>query len=164
MQKLPVHIWLIVFGLTLLVSVVATTFLFTLGLVLIEFLLYPLALGIVALLVGLTAVWLSNRLSHDNLQTPVAAVVRWCEGTAVLLALLLILANTMGWLPFPVIYVSSGSAIILALVATYAATQLRAAALVEQPTTRRIVAWLVIAFLAVPLVLFVASLFGWAGA
>jgi hypothetical protein len=164
MQKIPVHIWLIVLFVTLLVSVVATTFLFTLGLVLIEFLLYPLALGISALLTGLTAVWLTNRFSRDDFQTPVAAVVRWCEGTAVLLALLLILANALGWLPFPVIYVSSSSAIILALVATYAAAQLRQAAPVEQPATRHIVAWLVIAFLAVPLVLFVASLFGWAGA
>lgn len=164
MQKIPAHIWLIVLFVTLLVSVVATTFLFTLGLVLVEFLLYPLALGITALLAGLTAVWLTNRLSNDNLQTPVAAVVRWCAGTAVLLALLLILGNALGWLPFPVIYVSSSSAIILALVATYAATQLRTAAPVEQPTTRRIVAWLIIAFLAIPLIIFVASLFGWAGA
>lgn len=164
MQKLPVYIWLIVLGLTLLVSVVATTLLFTLGLVLIEFLLYPLALGISALLTALTAVWLTNRLSNDALQTPVQSVVRWCEGTAVFLALLLILGNAMGWLSFPVIYVSGSSAIILALVATYTAGQLRQAAPVEQTPKRRIIAWLVIAFLAIPLVLFVASLFGWAGA
>ncbi len=164
MQKIPVHIWLIVFGLTLLVSVAATTLLFTLGLVLIEFLLYPLALGIAALLAGLTAVWLSNRLSSDNLQTPVAAVVRWCEGTAVLLAFLLILANALGWLPFLPIFVSGGTAIILALVATFSAARLRQAAPAAQTPMRRIVTWLIIAFLAIPLVIFVASLFGWAGA
>ena len=148
MQKIPVHIWLIVFGLTLLVSVAATTLLFTLGLVLIEFLLYPLALGIAALLAGLTAVWLSNR----------------CEGTAVLLACLLILANALGWLPFLPIFVSGGTAIILALVATFSAARLRQAAPAAQTPMRRIVTWLIIAFLAIPLVIFVASLFGWAGA
>ena len=86
MQKIPIHIWLIVLFVTLLVGVVATTFLFTLGLVLIEFLLYPLALGTSALLTGLTAVWLTNRLSSDDFQTPVVAVVKRCEGTAVFLA------------------------------------------------------------------------------
>jgi hypothetical protein len=121
-------------------------------------------LGIAALLTGLTAVWLTNKLIHDSLQTPVAAVVRWCEGTAVLLSLLLILGNTMGWLPHPPILVSSGSAVVLALAATYSAGRLRTPVPVAPPATRRVVAWLVLAFLAVPLVLFVASLFGWAGA
>ncbi len=164
MQKTAIHIWLIILGLTLLVSVIAATMLFTLGLILIEFLLYPLALGITALLTGLTAVWLSNKLIHEGFQTPVAAVVRWCEGTAVFLALLLILGNALNWLSFPVIYVSGSSAIILALVATYSAAQLRQAVPAEQTPKRRIIAWLVIAFLAIPLVLFVASLIGWAGA
>ncbi|MBK8903976.1 MAG: hypothetical protein IPM53_22530 [Anaerolineaceae bacterium] len=164
MKNTPAFIRLLILFLTLLVSIVATTLLFTLGLILIEFLLYPLALGISALLTGLTAVWLTNRLSHDNLQTPVAAVVRWCEATAVLLTLLLILGQAADWLPSPPIFVSSGSAIVLALVATYSAGQLRRAAPVEQPSARRIAAWLVIAFLAIPLVLLVASLFGWAGA
>jgi len=164
MKKTLVYIWLLIFLLTLLVSVVSATLLFTLGLILIEFLLYPLALGITALLVGLTAVWLSNRLVKDNLQTPVEAVVVRCEGTAVLLSLILILGNAMGWLPNPPILVSSGSAVILSLVAVYFAAQLRGVVPAEQISGRRIVAWLLVAFLAVPLVLFVASLFGWAGA
>ena len=164
MKKTPILIWLLIWILTLLVSGFAATLLFALGLILIEFLLYPLALGISALLTGLTAVWLSNKLIHDGLQTPVAAVVRWCEGTAVLLALLLILGNALGWLPNPPIFVSSGAAFILTVVAAYAANHLRQAAPVEQPSTRRIAAWLIIAFLAIPLVIFVASLFGWAGA
>jgi len=70
----------------------------------------------------------------------------------------------MGWLSFPVIYTSSSSAIILTLAAAYSAGHLRQSCPVEQPSTRRIVACLVIAFLAIPLVLLVASLFGWAGA
>jgi small-conductance mechanosensitive channel len=164
MKKTPVYIWLLILFLTVLVSVIANTLLFTLGLILIEFLLYPLALGITALLTGLTAVWLSNKLIHDGLQTPVGTVVRWCEGTAVLLSLLLILGNVMGWLPHPPVLVSSGAALILALVATYLASQLRQTVPVDQPATRRIAAWLIIAFLAIPLVIFVASLFGWAGA
>ena len=162
MRKTPFYVWLLIFLLTLLVSVVSATLLFTLGLILIEFLLYPLALGIAALLTGLTAVWLTNRLSNDGLQTPVEGVVKWCEGTAVLLALLLILANALGWLPYPPIFISSGTAVILALVATFSAAQLRQAD--SMTPTRRIVTWLIIAFLTIPLVIFVASLFGWAGA
>ncbi len=164
MQKPPVHIWLLILGLTLIVNIISATLLFTFGLILIEFLLYPLALAITALLSGLTAVWLSNKLINDNFQTPVEAVIKRCIGTAVFLSLLLILANAMGWLVYPVIFVSSSSAAILALVAAYAASQLRETAPVEQPPMRRIAAWLVIAFLAIPLVIFVASLFGWAGA
>ena len=77
MKKTPVYFWLLVLFLTLLVSVFANTLLFSLGLILIEFLVYPLALGITALLTGLTAVWLSNKLIHDGLQSPVEAVVLW---------------------------------------------------------------------------------------
>jgi hypothetical protein len=164
MKKTPAYIWLLILFLTLLASVVVNTMLFSLGLILIEFLLYPLALGITALLTGLTAVWLSNRLLNDGLQTPVEPVVLRCEGTAVLLALLLILGNAIGWLPNPPIVVSSGTAVVLALVAAYSAGQLRQATPEAQTPVRRIVTWLVIAFLAVPLVLFVASLFGLAGA
>jgi hypothetical protein len=164
MKKPPIYLWLLILFLTLLVSVVSTTLLFTLGLVLIEFLLYPLALGISALLTGLTAVWLSNKLIHDELQSPVEVVVRWCEGTAVLLSLLLIMGNTNGWLPNPPILVSSGSAAILALVATYSAGSMRKAISADRTSVRRVVAWLICAFLTIPLVIFVASLFGWAGA
>lgn len=164
MKKTPVYIWLLILILTLLGSVVSATLLFTLGLILIEFLLYPLALGITALLAALTAVWLSNKLSHDGLQTPVEPVVRWCEGTAVLLAILLMVGNRMGWLPHPPIFVSSGTAVILTLVSTFSAMQLRQTPSAAQTPTRRIVTWLIIAFLAIPLVIFVASLFGWAGA
>ncbi|MBK7896521.1 MAG: hypothetical protein IPJ90_16925 [Anaerolineaceae bacterium] len=164
MKKTPVYIWLVVLFLTLLVSVFANTLLFTLGLILIEFLVYPLALGITALLTGLTAVWLSNKLIHDGLQSPVEVVVKWCEGTAVLLSLLLIMGNQSGWLPNPPILVSGSSATILALVATYSAGHLRKAISADRTPVRRIVAWLIYAFLTIPLVIFMASLLGLAGA
>jgi hypothetical protein len=164
MKKTPVYIWLFVLFLTLLVSVFANTLLFSLGLIVIEFLVYPLALGITALLTGLTAVWLSNKLIHDGLQSPVEVVVRWCEGTAVLLSLLLIIGNKSGWLPNPPILVSSGSATILALVATYSAGRLRKEISADRTSVRRIVAWLICAFLTIPLVIFMASLLGLAGA
>ena len=164
MKNTPVYTWLLILISTLFISLISTSLLFTLGLILIEFLLYPLALGIAALLVGLTAVSLSNKLINDGSQTPVEGVVKWCEATAVLLAILLIVGNALGWLIFPPIFVSSGTAVILALVATFSATQLRQTPSAAQPSTRRIVTWLVIAFLAIPLVIFVASLFGWAGA
>jgi len=155
--------WVLVLVLTLLVSLVLTTLLFTLGLILIEFLLYPLALGISALVTGLTAVWSSNRLVRDGQQALLTAVVQRSEGTAVLLALLLIVAAALDWLALPPIIISSAAALILAGVATYAAHQHRGAE-PEKIPTRRVVTWLLAAFLAIPLVIFLASLFGWAGA
>jgi hypothetical protein len=81
-EKTPSLIWLLVWLLTQGISLISVTLLFTLGLILIEFLLYPLALCIVALLAGLTAVLASNLLVRDGLQTPVEAIVVRCEATA----------------------------------------------------------------------------------
>jgi hypothetical protein len=164
MQKPSLLIWLLVWILTLVISLVSVTLLFTLGLILIEFLLYPLALGVSALLVSLTAVWTSNQLVRDDLQTPVKAVVVRCEGAAVLLALILIIGYAGDWLPSPPIVVSSIAATILAIIATYSARQLRQPPITDPYQTRRIVIWLIVALAAVPIVIWLASLFGWAGA
>jgi small-conductance mechanosensitive channel len=164
MKKTPVYIWLLILFLTWLVSLVTTTLLFTLGLVLIEFLLYPLALGVSALLTGLTAVWLGNKLIHDGLQTPVEAVVKWCEGTAVLLSLILIASKVLNLGYVRPIVISSLAAAILALTAVYSVRQHRSALPKERSMTRQAVTWLIVALLAIPLVIFLASIFGWAGA
>ena len=164
MKKSPILIWLFVWFLTQVVSLISVTLLFTLGLILIEFLLYPLALGVTALLTGLTAVWAANWLVKDGLRTPVEAVVVRCEKTAIGLSLILIAGYAIGSLPAPPIIASSITAIILAIVAVYSARQLRQPPVTAPHQTRRIVVWLLVAFIAIPGVIFLASLFGWAGA
>lgn len=164
MRKTPVYIWLLILLLTLLVSVISATLLFTLGLILIEFLLYPLALGISALLTGLTAVLLSNWLYKDNQQTPLKPVIIRCEGTAVLLVILLEVGLWLKLLAAPPIIFSSAVALILTLVATYSAAQLRQESRARPQPARRIIIWLLLAAAAVPVTIFIASLFGWAGA
>lgn len=164
MKRTPFLTWLLIWIFTLIVSLISVTLLFTLGLILIEFLLYPLALGVSALLTGLAAVWLSNRLVKDSLQTPVEAVVVRCEGTAVVLSLILITIAALGLLPAPLILVSSTAAVVLAVVATYSAQQHRQPAATSPHQTRRVIVWLLLAFIAIPVVIYLASLFGWAGA
>lgn len=80
-----------------------------------------------------------------------------------LLSFFLIVAAVLDWLVVRPIIISSAAALILAGAATYVAHQHRGAE-PEKIPTGRVVAWLIAAFLAIPLVIFVASLFGWAGA
>ena len=164
MNKTDFFLWLVVWFFTQVVSLISIVMLFTLGLILIEFLLYPLAMGIGALLASLTAVTFSNWLVQDDLQTPVNGVVLRCEVTAVILSLLLIGGAMSGALPRPPIVVSSIAAFILAGAATYFAIHLRQPPHADPHKTRRILKWLLAAFVSIPVTIFVASLFGWAGA
>jgi hypothetical protein len=162
MQRTPFFTWLLVWLPTQIVSLAAATLLFTLGLILIEFLLYPLALGISALLAGLTAVWASNRVVHDGLQATAEAVVLRCEAAAIVLSLILIAASASGRAAAPPILASSAAAVVLAIMATYGAITQRFPAQANQ--RRRILLWLLLALIAIPAVIFFAAQFGWAGA
>jgi hypothetical protein len=164
MQQRTFSTWLLVWLPTQIVSLAATIFLFTLGLILIEFLLYPLALGISALLSGLTAAWASNRLVKDGLQTSMEAVVPRCELAAVILSLILIAASATGFTAIPPILTASAAAFVMALVAVYSAMRLRRPPLPGTNSQRRALVWLAIALISIPVVIFIASLFGWAGA
>ncbi len=164
MKKTPVYVWLLIWLLTQVISLFSITLLFSLGLILIEFLLYPLALAIGALLTALTAVWLSNRLVRDDLETPVNEVVLRCEGTAVILALILIAGYLANLLPAPAIIISSAAATVLAVAAVVFSQQLRQPPMTDMHRTRRIIIWLLVAFVSIPVVIFLASLVGWAGA
>jgi hypothetical protein len=162
MQRTSFFTWLLVWLPTQIVSLAAATFLFTLGLILIEFLLYPLALGISALLAGVTAVWASDRVVRDGLQASAEAVVLRCEAAAAVLSLILIAVSASGRAAGPVILASSASAVVLAVVATYGAITQRVPAQGSQ--RRRILLWLLLAVIAIPMVIFIAAQFGWAGA
>ena len=156
--------WSLVGLLTVIVSLVSSTFLFAFGLILLEFLLYPMALGIAALFAALTASWSSNWLINDGQHTPPRPVVIACELLAVALAVLLIILSAAGALNVPPIFVSTPAALLLAataLVSTQSNRSSQPAAVYER---RQTVIWIALSILAVPLIIFIASLFGWAGA
>jgi hypothetical protein len=150
--------------LALIVSVVSSLFLFAFGLILIEFPLYPLALTIMALLAALTAVWSSNWLVHDGQHTAPRPVVMTCEVVAIVLAVLLIILAVMNIAGGPAIYVSLPTALLLAITAVFSARNNRTTQTAEPNEGRQALIWLAIAVVAVPLTIFIASLFGWAGA
>jgi hypothetical protein len=81
-------VWIIIVLLTAVVSFISHLFLFSLRLILIEFLLYPLALAVAALFTALAAVFFSNLLLGKEEHTPARPVVLACEGTAVALTIL----------------------------------------------------------------------------
>ncbi|MFN2135107.1 MAG: hypothetical protein ACK2UK_04080 [Candidatus Promineifilaceae bacterium] len=164
MQDTPLLKWLLIWLPAQIVSLVATIFLFTLGLILIEFLVYPLALGVSALLTGLTAMWASNRLIKDGRLASAKAVVLRCEAAAAALALVLIVASASGRAPSPPIIASSAAAVLLAILATYAAVTQRFPPQELPDQRRRVLLWLLLALLAIPTVILVADQFGWAGA
>jgi hypothetical protein len=156
--------WSFVGLLTVIVSLVSSTFLFIFGLILLEFLLYPMALGIVALFAALTASWSSNWLVLDEQHTPPRPVVMACEGLAVVLAVLLIILWSAGTLDVPPIFVSTPTALLLAATAFVVAKSNRSSQPAAAHEKRQTLVWLVVSILAVPLIIFIASLFGWAGA
>jgi hypothetical protein len=164
MIKSQAFSWSIVGLLTVIVSLVSTTFLFTFGLILIEFLLYPMALGIAALFTALTASWSSNWLMADEHHTLPQPVVFACVGLAAVLAVLLIILAAAGALNIPAIFVSTPAALLLSATALVMTKSNRTA----QPATvhekRQSLIWIAVSIVAVPLIIFIASLFGWAGA
>lgn len=156
--------WLLVWLLTQIICSAAMLFLFTLGLILIEFLVYPLALGIGALLAGLTATFAANGLVRDGRQTLVNPVVARCEMAAVIFSILLIAASGMGLLQVRLIFVIVVAAVAMTAIAVYFAGQYRGLPIPDPRKNRRVAIWLFIALAAVPVVIFLASLLGWAGA
>lgn len=156
--------WFVVGLLTVIVSLASTTFFFVFGLILREFLLYPMALGIAALFTALTAAWSSNWLILDKQHTPPQPVVIACEGLAVVLSVLLIILQAAGTLNIPPIFVSTPAALLLAITALVVTKSNRSAQPVAASEKRQTLIWIAISILAVPLIIFIASLFGWAGA
>jgi hypothetical protein len=156
--------WSLVGLFTLIVSLATITFLFAFGLILIEFLLYPMALAIAALFTALTATWASNWLIKDEQHTPPQPVVLACEGLAAMLAVLLIALWTVGALNMPPIFVSTPAALILAATALVTTKSYRTVQPATAHEKRQSLIWIAVSILAVPLIIYIASLFGWAGA
>ncbi|MCA9997106.1 MAG: hypothetical protein KDE56_15215 [Anaerolineales bacterium] len=156
--------WLLIWFCTEVILAVVMTLLFALGLILIEFLLYPLALGIGGLLAALLASWLANRLVDDGKYTAPLAITAVSLLVAIIWAIALLLINVGRIINLPPVFYSLSAATILAITATVTSNRLRR---IQQPRpheTRRLLRWLLIAFVAIPVIIYLASLVGLAGA
>lgn len=68
-------LWLGTFLLALVISTIALILLFSLGLVVVEIVIFPLALGVAALLTAVGASWIGNFLARDHTRTQILKVV-----------------------------------------------------------------------------------------
>ena len=136
-----------------------------LGLAVHEFVIFPLALGVAALLAALSAAWTGTLLAYDQSRTRLMPVVGVVEATAVLLASL-VFANSVLRLGIfdRLIYLALAIGLILALAATVGMQAFRRPSEGKQDDLKWTLLSLGMAILLVPVVIYVASLFGLTGA
>ncbi len=136
-----------------------------LGLAVHEFVIFPLALGVAALLAALGAAWTGTLLAQGQSRTRLMPVVGVAEATAVLLAIL-VLANSVLRLGIfdRLIYLALAIEFILALAATVGMQAFRRPGEGKRDDLRWTLLLLGMAILLVPIVVYVASLFGLTGA
>jgi hypothetical protein len=145
-------------------SVVGIFFVLPLGLVVSEFVIFPLAVGVAAILSSLAAGWTANALSRDGTRTHLAQVVLTTEAVAALLAVLF-LANAALRLVLlgPIIYVALFCVAALAIASTISTGRLRS----EQRNGRDgllTLGLMAVAILSIPATIFLAWLAGATGA
>jgi hypothetical protein len=148
----------------LLGAAVGVFFVLPLGLIVVEYVIFPLALFVGAVLASLAAGWAGNRLAPDATRTQLLRVFGVTLAAAVVLAVLL-LANSALRLVLlgPAFYVGLISAAVLALAATVAAARFRSAQSASNDV--RLTLWLLaLAVLSVPAAIFFAWLAGLTGA
>jgi hypothetical protein len=135
-----------------------------LGLIVVEYVIFPLALFVGAVLASLTASWVGNRLAPDATRTHLLRVLGVTLAAAAVLAVLF-LANAALRLVLlgPVFYVGVFSTAALALTATLSTARFRSPRAASSDA-RLTVMLLVLAVLSVPTVIFLAWLAGLTGA
>ena len=143
---------------------VGVFFVLPLGLIVVEYVIFPLALFVGAVLASRAASWVGNRLAPGTNRARLSRVAGVTLAAAAVLAALLLAGSALRLVLLgPVFYVGLFSAVVLALAATLAAARFRSA----QPASsdRRLALWLlVLAVLSVPAAIFLAWLAGLAGA
>lgn len=159
MKTSAITVWLA----TTIVTLIVFIGLFTLGLILDERLLYPLALTVTAIISGAVAGWTTNRLVSDGLNTPANPLVIRSIGVGVILTILVFVIRRAGWFPSPPIILIALLSLVLASATTNFALTQRIPTM-DANSTRHIVAWIIGAIVAVPVVIFIGSLFGLTGA
>ena len=158
-----VSLSIILFIITLVVSVVASMPVFVMGLIVEEVISHPLTLLVMGILAGLTASWMSNRLSRDSTYSRILHIV----GATQVIAVLLILLRFV----FPFYIMPTGNksllatwGVILSLSACFAARRFRSSEL----NRKRDIIMTLILLVGMPVVVVatiaIASLFGLTGA
>lgn len=136
-----------------------------LGLIVIEWLIFPLALVIAALLAALSAGWAGTYLASNQMQTRLVPVIGVTEIAGIGVALLFLLLVRLGLASFgPLIVPIALFSLVLTLTATIATWRFRGPQQNSGRDAKLTVTLLVLAVVSVPVVVFLASLLGLAGA
>jgi hypothetical protein len=146
-------------------SIIGLILVLPLGLIVVEWLIFPLALVVAALLAALGAGWASTFLARDQTQTDLLPVIGVTEAVAVGVALIFLLLVRLGVASFgPLIIPAVIFSLILALSASVATWRFRSPKQDTRSEVKLTVLLLVLVVVSVPGVVFLASLFGLAGA
>lgn len=134
------------------------------GLIASEFVIFPLALGVAAILASIGAGWIGNRFAADSTRTQLLAVVGVTESVAALIAVVvLVIEGLRAALLGPLLYLAIFCILALALAATIATWRLRSR---ETTSKDRVLTLglLILAVVSVPVAIFLAWLAGLTGA
>ena len=158
-------LWLATFLAGLLGGMLGLLLILPLGLVMIEWIVFPLAQAVGALLAGLAAGWVGTWLARDGTRTRLEAVVAATEVAGLVLALVV-----LGWPAFrqailgPVIGIAMVSALTLAIVASTATVAYRRPRAEAGRDRALTLALLALALVGVPVVVVLAGRAGLTGA
>lgn len=146
-------------------SLIGLVLVLPLGLIVMEWLIFPLALVIAALLAALSAGWAGIYLANDQTQTRLVPVIGVTEVAGIGVALLFLLLVRLGMASFgPLVGPIALFSLVLTLTATMATWRFRAPQQNRGGEVKLTVTLLVLAVVSVPVVVFLASLLGLAGA
>jgi hypothetical protein len=135
-----------------------------LGLIASEFVIFPLALGVSAILASVCAAWAGNFLAGDGTSTRLLQVVGVTEVVAAIMAVLVLAGASLRLVLLgPLIYVAVACACALAIGAGLATWRFRGAERAAGDG-RLSLGLLVLAVVSVPAIIFIAWLAGLAGA
>jgi hypothetical protein len=148
----------------LLASTLALLLLLPLGLIVVEYVAFPLALGVAALLAALAASWMANVLARDQTRTEILRVVVGVELLAAAVAALFLSEAGREAILGPLAYVAGICALALAAGATVATARWRTTLREKRADIRLTWGLLLLVAVSVPLVLAVAALLGLTGA
>jgi hypothetical protein len=157
--------WIGTFIITLIVTLVGMLGVLIFGLIVAEVIIFPLALIIAAALAALSAGWAATLLARDGMRTDLWAVLGVTEAVAVIFAVVVLATLALRNLLFgPVFGIGLVSSLILTLSAVIAAGRFRRPITQSQGDIKMTIILLVLAVLSIPLVIWLASLVGLAGA
>ena len=157
--------WLATFLAALVGGGLGLVLILPLGLAGIEWVVFPLALAVGALLAALAAGWVGTWLAGDGTRTRLAPVVVVTEATGLALALVVLGSTALrGTLLGPVIGVAGVGSLVLATAASAATWAVRRPAAAPGRDLTLTLALLALAVVGVPAVVALASLAGLTGA